>query len=55
MPAPTQHFVTNVASELAGGTDVRQKVKVNPFQAATNGQAAPPPAPLRPSGKQWPR
>ena len=47
MPAPTQHYVTNLDAILTG-TKVRIRRKVNPFLAATEGaapEATLPPAP----------
>lgn len=56
MPAPTQHYVTNLDAVLTGAK-IRIRKKVNPFLAASDTGAAPevtlPPAP--PVGLVYPR
>ena len=56
MAVPTTHTTMDLGTQFpAGSMEVQRKLKINPFQGAGGGVAAPPPAPLRPSGKQWPR
>lgn len=55
MAAPTQHWLTDLDAVLTG-TKIRVRKRVNPFLAATDGQApAPTLPPAPPVGLVYPR